>query len=262
MSRLRSRSYPRALADFDLTVGLGRALFEGIWLGLLDFEDTAAIDEWYYDHASQYRDDDHNRRGLFAWERAMLERYFTPEGRLLVSAIGGGREIVGLLDAGYDAYGFECNQTLLAAAQRLLADNEQSRRVEWSPRGDWPAVSTPFDGVVLGWGSYTLGPTPAHRAEMLRNAAAHVTPGGPVLFSFLATSTHGRADQVTARLANGVRRLRRHPPTQLGDRLAPNFVHVFTREQIEAEVAASGLRLLHYSSQGYGHAVAVTPRDR
>jgi hypothetical protein len=41
--------------------------------------------------------------------------------------------------------------------------------------------------------------------------------------------------------------------------MAPNFVHVFTRDQVEREVAAAGLHLLSYSTDSYGHAVVAAP---
>ena len=254
--------YSRSLRWYEAAVSATRVLFEGIWLGALDVDGLYEIDSWYYAQAREYAAEVHNRGGLYAWERSALERFFPAGGRILVSAVGGGREIRGLLEAGYDADGFECNEILVAAAQQLLAGDGQSDRVRRVDRGGWPPVSRPYDGVILGWGSYTLGPTADHRADMLRGAAASVNQGAPILLSFLAVERFGRGDRLTASLANVLRRLRRRPPVSVGDRMAPNFVHVFTREQIEREVATAGLELRYYSAQGYGHAVAVAPAGR
>lgn len=259
MSRLLARVYPRALSGFESAVGVGRGLFEGFWLGVLDDEALAVVDGWYYTRSTEYVAESHNRRGFFNWEQSMLERHFAPGSRVLVSAVGGGREVVGLLEAGYDAHGFECNRTLLAAATRLLDADGHSGRVAWIDRGAWPEPSTPFGGVILGWGSYTLGTTVAERVAMLRGAAAQVVPGGPILFSFLVASQFGRTDRLVARVANTIRVVLGRRRVEVGDRLAPNFVHLFTREQIEREVAAAGLELREFGSDGYGHAVAVSP---
>jgi len=259
VSRLLARVYPRALSGFESAVSVGRGLFEGIWLGALDEEALAMVDGCYYAHTAQYMAETHNRRGFFDWEQSMLERHFAPNSRILVSAVGGGREVVGLLEAGYDAHGFECNRTLLDAATRLLDADGHPGRVAWVARGAWPEPSTPFDGVILGWGSYTLGLTAAERVAMLRGASAQVAPGAPILFSFLATSQFGRTDRFVARVANTIRLVLGRRRVEVGDRLAPNFVHLFTREQVEREVAAAGLALSELSTDGYGHAVAVTP---
>lgn len=259
MRRLLARVYVRALSGFESAVGVGRGLFEGFWLGALDIEDLYAVDTWYYAHSSEYVAESHYRRGLFEWERVMLERHFAPGGRILVTAVGGGREVAALLHAGYDARGFECNRTLVDAATRLLDADGHSDRVEWIDRGAWPEPSTPFDGVILGWGSYTLVPTATDRVRMLQEASAHVVSGGPILLSFLATEQFGRTDRFVARLATVIRRVLGRRPVEIGDRLAPNFVHVFTRDQIEREVCAAGLELRDFGVDGYGHAVAVLP---
>jgi hypothetical protein len=59
-----------------------------------------------------------------------------------------------------------------------------------------------------------------------------------------------------AKIASAVRRLRRDEPVELGDWLAPNFFHLFSEEEIRAELRDAGFRVDHYAGQPYGHALA------
>ena len=49
----------------------------------------------------------------------------------------------------------------------------------------------------------------------------------------------------------------RRPGVQLGDLLQHNYLHYFTRAEIEAEMREAGFELEHYSTDGYAHAVGV-----
>jgi hypothetical protein len=56
-------------------------------------------------------------------------------------------------------------------------------------------------------------------------------------------------------VANTVRRLRGLECVDLGDALSPNYVHYFTRAELEAELEAGGFRLISFETKPYGHAV-------
>jgi hypothetical protein len=44
---------------------------------------------------------------------------------------------------------------------------------------------------------------------------------------------------------------------EIGDDLAPNYVHYFTRSEIASELSEAGFALQCYSPEPYGHAVGV-----
>ncbi len=116
----RLQWFKRAERWFNRFVRLASAVHEGFWLGCLSADELNAITAGHYQQSQEYASQAHNQRGLFDWERAVLDRYFPPGSRILVAAAGGGREILGLRRAGYQAEGFECSPTLLEASQALF----------------------------------------------------------------------------------------------------------------------------------------------
>jgi SAM-dependent methyltransferase len=161
---------------------------------------------------------------------------------VLVVGCGGGREVLALLRAGYDATGAEPHPKLSDFADRLLARHGFPGRIEPAGRDEVPAGTT-CDGIVVGWGAYSLIHGRAARVRFLSGARARVRAGGAVLVSCFGHRAPGRELALTARVANALRRLRGREPIELGDTLAPNRVHVFTHEELVAEASAGGLEL-------------------
>jgi hypothetical protein len=212
-----------------------RGTLNGLWLGVLSDRRLRELDERYYGADDSYTTAEWNERGLFAWERELVERHFPAIGRVVVTACGGGREVLGLLRAGYDAHGYEPHPRLSAYAERFLAERGFASRAHACARDRFPAAGR-CDGVVVGWGAYALIAPRATRVAFLRDAAAALAPGAPLLLSVFARPVHGRELRLTARLAR----------VEVGDTLAPNRVHVFTRDELAGEIAAAGLRCEAY----------------
>ena len=219
-----------------------RATINGVRLGLLSDTDLQARDERFYARTDLYRTTDWNERGLMDWERAAVKQLFAPGGRVLVVACGGGREVLGLLEAGYDAYGCESHPHLAAVADRLLGEHGHPDRVEAAAPGEVPD-GPQCDGIVLGWGVYSLVVGRAQRIAFLAGARRRLRAGGHVLLSGFGHVAPGRQLMLTARLANGLRRPRRREPIEVGDTLALNRVRVFTGEEVADEAAAAGFEL-------------------
>lgn len=240
------------------------AIFNGWWLGRLDHTDLARIDELFYEgrreqlHGAEvgYRDDAWNRSGLHSWEEAAVDAHFPVEGRIVVTAAGGGREVLALLGRGFDAVGFEAHPGLAEAGRLLLAEEGHPGRLKLVERDRFPEAGT-ADGVVVGWGSYHSIAGRDRRIAFLRGARAALRTGAPLLVSFFTWEDHRRELRLTAAAARVVRAARRAEPAELGDTLNPNFLHLFTRAEIEAELAAAGFDMAHFADQPYGHAVGV-----
>ena len=90
-----------------------------------------------------------------------------------------------------------------------------------------------------------------------RAARAALPAGAPLLCSFFVRLPDARYFAILAGTANAVRRLRGRERVEVGDTLAQNFVHRFTRDEIERELALGGFRMVSYAARPYGHAVAV-----
>lgn len=236
---------------------------DGVWLGLLDRDALAAVDERFYAQATEPVDGGRlsydaaawNRQGLWEWEAAAVDAHFPPGGRVVVTGAGGGREVVGLLARGFDAVGYEPNADLVAAGRAVLAEDADGDRLRPMERDVWPADAGACDAVVVGWGSYTLMPGRASRVAFLRGLRGAVEPGAPVLVSFFVRGNEGTSRRI-AQVANVVRRLRRAEPVEVGDGLVPNFVHGFSEAEIAEELAEAGFGVVHYADAPYGHAVA------
>ena len=78
------------------------------------------------------------------------------------------------------------------------------------------------------------------RLGFLRAARRELADGAPMLVSFFERQADTRELRWTHSGANALRRISGRPPVELGDTLAPNLVHVFTRPEFEEEAAAAG----------------------
>jgi hypothetical protein len=241
---------------------LTEALFDGLFLGLMDRETLAALDRAFFSTAQEdvgdatyaYTDEIHVRSGLAAWETAALES-LRPGARVVVTGAGAGREVLALLAAGYDAVGYEPHDGLVAAGVRVLERAGHPGRLLPSPRDVFPADAGRADGVLVGWGSYMLLPGRARRVAFLSAARRALAPGDPLVLSFFPRVPE-RRDRIVAAVANVLRRLRGDEPVEVGDALVPNFVHRFTRAELESELAEAGFACERFAAEPYGHAVA------
>jgi hypothetical protein len=258
--------YTAALRRKGRLFAIANALFDGFWLGMLDRESLARLDELHYDTrreqagggaAYRYDEDQWNVRGLFDWERAAIEEHFPSSGRIVVTGAGGGREVLALLKQGYDAVGYEPHPRLVRAGAALLERRGHGQRLFVSRRDAFPAEVGVCDAIIVGWGSYTMMPGRRQRIEFLRGARACLPVDGPILVSFYVREGGERYHSAVGRIANLLRRVRRSEPTEVGDALSPNFVHRFADGELTTELEAAGFLVHAYRRHPYGgHAVA------
>jgi hypothetical protein len=250
----------RARARFEDAL---RAVLDGLWLGMFDHESLALLDEAHYATLVErgcgtpfsYSDETYNQRGLQPWETAAVTGAFPPGGRVVVTGAGGGREVLGLLELGFDAVGFEPHPGLVRAGGEILAAEGHGERLRPMGRDAFPSDAGELDALVVGWGSYMLIPGRSRRVAFLRDARRSMRPGSPVLMSFFVRSPELRDLHRLAAIAGVVRRLRRREPAEVGDALRPNYVHFFTRDEIAGELSEAGFRLEQFEAEPYGHAV-------
>jgi hypothetical protein len=229
-----------------------QAVYDGFWLGALSPASLDSVDQHFYDRNSSYHGDEHNLRGLMPWEDEALATAFAGCRRLLVLGAGGGREVLALSRRGYEVEGFDCNQALVDFAAGFLTRHASAGTVRHLPRDAVPPRGEPFDGVILGWGSYMLMPGSARRVDLLRRLGGLVRPGSPVLLSFWTRGGDGAAFRAAAALANLIRVPLRRPRVQTGDALRPNYVHYFTGAEVAAELRQAGWVPERYVPHGRG----------
>ncbi len=260
------RAHSRSREWQGNAVALLTGLFDGIWLGSLDERHFRELDDAFYGKRARedvrgeqrgYLDPEYTRSGLHDWELAAIRAGFPAAGRVVVTSAGGGREVLALLEAGYDAVGYEPNAALVEAGCALLESLGHPARLHASPRDAFPPEVERCDAIVIGWGSYMHVIGRDRRVALLRRARRSLDLGGPVLLSFLMRPPERRYFRVSAAVANGVRSVRRAAPIEVGDCLRTTWFHLFTREEIASELAAAGFRLERLRSKPYGHALAV-----
>lgn len=234
-----------------------RGAFDGVWLGAADDALLHAIDARYYAGQAEYADPRYNRSGLHEWEAALLAEHFSASRRLIVTAAGGGREVLALAKQGFEVLGFEPHPRLADAARALLVEEGTTATVEQCVRDRWPASGRTADGVIVGWGSYMLIRGRERRVRFLHDARASLAPGSPILLSFFVRAGDTLYFRTVARTGTAIARLRRAPAVELGDALAPNYVHYFTKSEIEEEMREAGWTLAAFGSRDYGYAVGT-----
>jgi SAM-dependent methyltransferase len=259
-----ARAYAPARKAMARGVGALQAAFDGVWLGVLGPADLAAVDEAFYRRhggaEAMFESREHNLSGLEEWEARIVDERFKPGSRVVVTAAGGGREVLALAERGFDVEGFEPNAALVEAGRRLIAERGAAATLERSERDGFPAAAGECDAVVVGWGSYIHIQGRAWRVAMLRAARERLGPGGVLVLSFWERpAEEGRYFRVVRAVASTVRRLRGRAPAELGDTMRDTYVHVFTRAEVEAELVEAGFEIAETHSRPYPHAVAVAP---
>jgi hypothetical protein len=259
------RAYYRAGRRKERLAQLVNASFEGVWLGVMDRSALAYYDEAFFevrkerlgDESHGYLEDAWNLQGLKSWEARMVEAHFPGSGRILVTGAGAGREVLALLERGFDAVGYEPNPKLVAAGNDLLCRQGHSARLNMQERDQFPSEASECDGIVVGWASYMLIPGRRRRVGFLRAGRERLAEGDPILLSLFAREGNARYSRVVAAVANGIRRLLVREPVELGDALSPMYAHHFTRDEIESELREAGFSLVDFEARPYGaHAVA------
>ena len=245
-------------------IRLIQSVFTGFWLGILSQSDLDSVDDAYYVGGRgkrlgpiDYTRTDYNKRGLFEWEKKAIETYFPVGGSVALIGAGGGREVLALRRLAFRVEAWECQPGFVNTANDLLVAEGFEPSVAYAPRNTVPAGTEMFDGLVIGWGTYTLVPGRARRIDLLGELRTWVETGSPILLSFFTRRPGDSQFPIAAAVGNLARRILRRERLEVGDSLDPNFVHHFVESEMESELAAGGFRLQFFAAEPYGHAVAL-----
>ena len=250
------------LADrwLDRLIRFMRATHECFWLGCLSADDLNAVTEAHFGESQSYASREHNLSGFFSWETSALHHYFRPGSRILLAAAGGGREVIALRKAGFDAEGFECNLPLVRASQTIFDQVGEPRYVTLCDPDSVPPGPPAYDGLIVGWTAYTHILTKLRRIAFLQALRQRALQHSPLLVSFFARSS-SRDEAIVYRMARLCRFFLRgrREPLELGDRLSyARYVHAFASDELQAELNIPGFQVVHCSIEGNsGQAVGV-----
>jgi len=233
------------------------AVFSGFWLGVMNEKSLALSDELYYNRTKYYREDKYNESGLFDWEKPVIQDYFSNAKKILLLAAGGGRESLALSKIGFDVTSYECNPALIEYGNNLLQKNGIESKIKYLPRNSVPGEIKKFDGIIIGWGAYSLIQGKKQRLSFLNGLYPFLGNDALLMISFLYMREKGRKEKIIKNISNFFRFFTRKGKTELGDKLVPNFIHYFTEEEIKSELIQAKFRVIDYRNAEYGCLVAA-----
>jgi hypothetical protein len=231
-------------------------MFSGFWLGIMSEKSLDYSDELFYNSNSHYIDDKYNLSGLYGWEKVMIEKYFSKAKNILLIAAGGGREVIALGKMGFLVDSYECNTKLIEYGNALLRKNNLDYTIKYLSRNTVPGDVKKYDGIIIGWGAYSLIQGEKRRLSFLNGLYPFLGQDTPLMISFLWMDKNDRKDNSIQKVANFFRILRRKEKTEPGDRLVPDFIHYFIEEEIRNELVKSKFRIADFYTADYGCLVA------
>ncbi|HEU4487953.1 MAG TPA: hypothetical protein VFS38_01555 [Actinomycetota bacterium] len=189
--------------------------------------------------------------GLYPWEEQALQEHFPPPpAHILVGGAGAGREPLALSDLGYRVTAFEPVLSLVQAMQQqvsargdiavacYLGGYEELPFVK-SPRSSESIRLSqlgPFDGGILGWGSFSHISNERQRQNTLRHFGELTS--GPLLLSFTSTREEGEIPRSGIR-SRILKRRHRHPADRFS--MSMGFQHPVTEHEIRELARRTGL---------------------
>lgn len=233
-----------------------QTVFNGVWLGILSYQNLNKIDEVYYNDTKPYFSDDYNKKGLNDWEQGMVNNYFQNYHNIMLIGAGGGREVYGLQKMGYTVDAFECNPKLLEFGNKFLIEEGLTPSIKYLERDESPESKDKYDGIIIGWGTYMLIQGRNRRIALLKNLRSMIKDDGRILLSFLTRTRDSRELINTARIGNIFRFLLRRERLQIGDTIVLTYIHYFNEKELSEELKEAGFDMIYYAKKPYGHAVA------
>jgi SAM-dependent methyltransferase len=185
-------------------------------------------------------------RGLFDWEREVLDHALSPECRVLLAGCGTGRELLALAREGYRVTGVDPSAAAIETARRLSVGLPASPTLVHGFIED-AAVPDTFDAIVFTHRAYGLIQGRSFRIAALEKVARLLRPGGRVVVSALQGGGLSPALRRAARLGAWLASsgLAVEPGDDLywigGPAPAFGYEHHFTEEELSEEFTAAGL---------------------
>ena len=94
------------------------------------------------------------------------------------------------------------------------------------------------------------------RISLLQQLATQLVSGAPLLLSFYPRDKHEWRFRLSANVGKCVKLVTCGEDIEVGDYLATDYVHFFTREELQRELCCAGFELVFFQKTPYGHAIA------
>lgn len=211
-----------------------------------------------YEHPEEVRAyADQVAQGLTPEEAALLTRLFPEPCRIANLGCGAGREALALWRQGHRVVALDISRAMLRAARQFAAEQQAELPLVWMPNPlRLPLSDASFDGVIALAQLLSHIPGGKARIALLAEVRRVLAPGG--FFVASVTDRQAAMDLYGGREDAGdtLSSLAQEAGWEEGDlwvwqpsaaRLeTPLFFHLHTRQEIEKELQAAGLRLVEY----------------
>ncbi|MDC3957520.1 class I SAM-dependent methyltransferase [Polyangium jinanense] len=235
--------------------------------------DRAALTAALYARQKTYLPGGHRfESGLFTWEKRVLDApTFPRRGCVLVGAAGAGREVVALLERGYEVTAFDpCEDFVESArtltrgrsAEILLGSYDDLIAASEGRGGPLASLGDPlsFDAVILGWGSLSHVLPASARLGLLRAVRA-LAPRAVVLTSFQLRHDSEAKTETKGRLRDALRRaftaMGAPGRSEPGDQFYPDggFFSYLSPDEIPRVAFEAGYEVVLFEEGPYPHAL-------
>ena len=109
------------------------------------------------------------------------------EGPILESAVGSGRLLIPLLEAGLDVQGYDRSESMLERCRQAAAERGLKARLKRMSHDDF-TYEERFGAIVIAVGSFTLVDDFAEALALLRRYYDHLRPGGRLFIDLMPLS--------------------------------------------------------------------------
>jgi SAM-dependent methyltransferase len=207
--------------------------------------------------------DDFNT-GLEPWERRLYSDLLRRSDRVLLIGCGTGRDLVGLLELGYNVTALEQAPELVDLARAHLVRRGMVATVL---AGDVESVdlARTFDAVIFSPGVYSCLHHRASRVATLARIESHLSREGRILISYIAFVQQSPLSMWLMRISAQLTRADWRP--ERGDSFSRDHVvghvlryeHLFRPGEVAHECAAADLRVIRdeVARSPFNYAVAV-----
>jgi SAM-dependent methyltransferase len=181
---------------------------------------------------------------------------------VLLVGCGTGRDLVPLLEAGYAVDGLDLSPASIEICHRNLAQRGLAASLYVGSVED-VSLSGPYDTVLFSWYAYGYLVGRPARVNALRHLAAHLSPRGRILFSYvLHEPKTSRLPTALARAIGTITgsdwRAEHGDTLTIGGAAGRPVIHFerrFEPHEVAAEAAEAGLRVLFHDHDVNGRVV-------
>lgn len=187
--------------------------------------------------------------GLDAWERRVYTEALRHADRILLIGCGAGRDLIGLLELGYDVTGLDLSQDAIDLARAALDRRGLTARLVIGPV-EHAAFDGSYDAVIFSSRCYSCIVGRRQRVATLTRLRACMPRDARLLVSYTESDRQSPVPTWLVGLTAGVSRSGWRPENGdsfVADHLAPRvlrYEHLFLRGEAARECAEAGFEVV------------------